>query len=51
MHCTVKRGPFALIIKSGNDYIVTLKKNQLNLFKAAKKLVSSTMASDENRSF
>jgi predicted transposase YbfD/YdcC len=46
LHCQKKT--LALIIKSGNDYIVTLKKNQLNLFKAANKLVSSTMASDEN---
>ncbi len=46
LHCQKKT--LALIIKSGNDYIVTLKKNQLNLFKAAKKLVSSTIASDEN---
>ena len=46
LHCQKKT--LALIIDSGNDYIVTLKKNQLNLFKAANKLVSSTMASDEN---
>ena len=46
LHCQKKT--LALIIKSGNDYIVTLKKNQLNLLKAAKKLVSSTMVSDEN---
>jgi predicted transposase YbfD/YdcC len=38
----------ALIINGGNDYIVTLKKNQLNLFKAANKLVSSAVATDEN---
>jgi len=46
LHCQKKT--LALIIDSGNDYIVTLKKNQLNLFKAANKLVSSTMVSDEN---
>ncbi|MEG3906316.1 ISAs1 family transposase, partial [Microcoleus sp. B4-C5] len=33
LHCQKKT--LALIIKGGNDYIVTLKKNQLNLFKAA----------------
>jgi len=38
----------ALIINGGNDYIVTLKKNQLNLFKAANKLVSSAVALNED---
>ncbi|MCC3464405.1 MAG: ISAs1 family transposase [Microcoleus sp. PH2017_11_PCY_U_A] len=41
LHC--KKKTLALIIKSGNDYIVALKKNQLNLFKAVNKLVSSTL--------
>ena len=38
----------ALIIDGSNDYIVTLKKNQLNLFKAANKLVSAALAASEN---
>jgi len=46
LHCQKKT--LALIINGGNDYIVTLKKNQLNLFKAANKLVSSAVATDEN---
>ena len=46
LHCQKKT--LALIIKCGNDYIVTLKKNQLNLFKAASRLVSSAVATDEN---
>jgi hypothetical protein len=36
----------ALIIDGGNDYIVTIKKNQSNLFKAAQKVVKSTSAID-----
>lgn len=46
LHCQKKT--LALIIKGGNNYIVTLKKNQLNLFKAANKLVSYAVATDEN---
>ena len=46
LHCQKKT--LALIIDGGNDYIVTLKKNQLNLFKAANKLVSSARAASEN---
>ena len=46
LHCQKKT--LALIINCGNDYIVTLKKNQLNLFKAANKLVSSAVATDEH---
>ncbi|MEP6514795.1 hypothetical protein [Microcoleus vaginatus] len=36
----------ALISDGGNDYIVTIKKNQSNLFKVAQKLVKSTPALD-----
>lgn len=36
----------ALIIDGGNDYIVTIKKNQSNLFKASQKVVESERASD-----
>ena len=39
----------ALIIDGGNDYIVTLKNNQSNLFKAAQKVVESEPASDSNQ--
>ena len=39
----------ALIIDGGNDYIVTIKKNQSNLFKAAQKVVKSTSAIDKNQ--
>jgi len=46
LHCQKKT--LALIIDGGNDYIVTLKKNQLNLFKAANKLVSSARAAEED---
>lgn len=46
LHCQKKT--LALIIAGGNDYIVTLKKNQLNLFKAANKLVSSAVATDDS---
>ena len=46
LHCQKKT--LALIINGGNNYIVTLKKNQLNLFKAANKLVSYAVATDEN---
>ena len=46
LHCQKKT--LALIIDGGNDYIVTLKKNQLNLFKAANKLVISALAAPEN---
>lgn len=35
-----------LIIDGGNDYIITLKKNQSNLFKLAQKLVASVGAID-----
>ena len=45
LHCQKKT--LALIINGGNDYIVTLKKNQLNLFKAANKLASSAGATSE----
>lgn len=44
LHCQKKT--LALIIDGGNDYIVTLKKNQSSLFKAAEKLVKSTGAID-----
>jgi len=46
MHCTVKKKTLALIIDGGNDYIVTVKKNQSNLFKASQKVVESERASD-----
>ncbi len=39
----------ALIIEGGNDYIVTIKKNQSSLFKAAQKLVKSAGARDKNQ--
>jgi len=45
LHCQKKT--LALIINGGNDYIVTLKKNQLNLFKAANKLASSAWVTSE----
>ncbi len=46
LHCQKKT--LALIINGGNDYIVTLKKNQLNLFKVANKLVNSAVATDDS---
>ena len=45
LHC--QKQTLALIINGGNDYIVTLKKNQLNLFKAANKLASSAWVTSE----
>jgi hypothetical protein len=39
-HCQKKTLP--LIIDGDNDYIVTIKKNQSTLFKAAQKLVESS---------
>ena len=47
LHCQKKT--LALIIDGGNDYIVTLKKNQLSLFLAAQKVVESERASDSNQ--
>jgi predicted transposase YbfD/YdcC len=47
LHCQKKT--LALIIDGGNDYIVTIKKNQSSLFKAAQKLVKSAGASDKNQ--
>jgi predicted transposase YbfD/YdcC len=47
LHCQKKT--LALIIEGGNDYIVTIKKNQSSLFKAAQKLVKSAGASDKNQ--
>jgi predicted transposase YbfD/YdcC len=47
LHCQKKT--LALIIEGGNDYIVTIKKNQSNLFKAAQKVVKSETASDKNQ--
>ncbi len=44
LHCQKKT--LALIIDGGNDYIVTLKKNQSSLFKTAQELVKSTNAID-----
>ena len=44
LHCQKKT--LALIIDGGNDYIVTIKKNQSSLFKAAEELVLSTGAID-----
>ena len=44
LHCQKKT--LALIIDGGNDYIVTIKKNQSSLFKAALELVRSTNALD-----
>ena len=44
LHCQKKT--LALIIEGGNDYIVTIKKNQSSLFKTAQKLVKSTVALD-----
>jgi predicted transposase YbfD/YdcC len=44
LHCQKKT--LALIIDGGNDYIVTIKKNQSSLFKAAQELVKSTNALD-----
>lgn len=44
LHCQKKT--LALIIDGGNDYIVTIKKNQSSLFKAAQELVKSTNAID-----
>jgi predicted transposase YbfD/YdcC len=44
LHCQKKT--LALIIDGGNDYIVTLKKNQSSLFKTAQELVKSTKALD-----
>jgi len=46
LHCQKKT--LALIINGDNDYIVTLKKNQLNLFKVANKLVNSAVATDDS---
>ncbi len=48
LHCQKKT--LALIIDGGNDYIVTLKKNQSTLFKAAQKLVESSGVSDSLQS-
>jgi len=45
LHCQKKT--LALIIDGGNDYIVTIKKNQSSLFKTAQELVKSTNASDK----
>ncbi len=36
-------------MEGGNDYIVTIKKNQSSLFKAAQKLVKSAGATDKNQ--
>jgi len=47
LHCQKKT--LALIIDGGNDYIVTIKKNQLSLFLAAQKVVESQRASDSNQ--
>ncbi|XZO03293.1 MAG: ISAs1 family transposase [Microcoleus sp.] len=47
LHCQKKT--LALIIEGGNDYIVTIKKNQSNLFKVAQKVVKSTSALDSNQ--
>ena len=47
LHCQKKT--LALIIDGGNDYIVTIKKNQLNLFLTAQKVVESQLASDSNQ--
>ena len=47
LHCQKKT--LNLIIEGGNDYIVTLKKNQLNLFLAAQKIVESQLARDSNQ--
>ncbi len=47
LHCQKKT--MQLIIDGNNDYIVTVKKNQLTLFKTAEKLVSSTQFTDEHR--
>ncbi|MEP6490285.1 ISAs1 family transposase [Microcoleus vaginatus GB2-A3] len=44
LHCQKKT--LALIIDGGNDYIVTIKKNQLSLFLAAQKVVESEPARD-----
>jgi predicted transposase YbfD/YdcC len=40
-----------LIVDGDNDYIVTVKKNQLTLFKTAQELVSSVVASDEHQTY
>lgn len=45
LHCQKKT--MQLIIEGNNNYIVTIKKNQLNLFKTAQKLVSSGELKDE----
>lgn len=47
LHCQKKT--LALIIDGGNDYIVTIKKNQSNLFKAAQKVVKSQSAIDSDQ--
>ena len=47
LHC--QKRTLALIIDGGNDYIVTIKKNQLSLFLAAQKVVESQQASDSNQ--
>jgi len=47
LHCQKKT--LSLIIEGGNDYIVTIKKNQSSLFKSAQKLVKSTGASDSHQ--
>lgn len=46
LHCQKKT--MQLIIDGNNDYIVTVKKNQLTLFKTAQKLVSSVSPKDEH---
>jgi hypothetical protein len=49
--CTaLSKKTLALIIDGGNDYIVTIKKNQSTLFKAAQKLVESSGVSDSLQS-
>lgn len=45
LHCQKKT--VELIIEGDNDYIVTVKKNQLNLFKSAQKCVDSGGAVEE----
>ena len=46
LHCQKKT--IQSIIDGNNDYIVTIKKNQLTLFKTAQQLVSSVSVSDEH---
>jgi predicted transposase YbfD/YdcC len=49
LHCQKKT--MELIVDGDNDYIVTVKKNQLTLFKTAQELVSSVVASDEHQTY